>query len=121
MYASNTSSQQEQGQHEVDGTRREESLKGLEREMLYASSFSLFRTAVIMQGIVARSARGQASSREAGMYLELVKPFGEAAWGIARGIIEGGTGGGNGAIMKGEEEEGDSKDGKTRKKRDSKL
>ncbi len=66
---------------------RERVIERLQKEMSYAASFSLFRTAVIMQGIAARSARGQATSAQAEEYVPLVKPFAEAAWRITR-VIE---------------------------------
>ena len=46
----------------------------------FADAFCLFRNSVIAQGIVARIARGQASSAQAQLYGPKMFPLGELAW-----------------------------------------
>lgn len=49
-------------------------------EAAWGDCFGLFRNSVIMQGIAARYALGQASSAKAQEYAAQMNPFGEFAW-----------------------------------------
>lgn len=49
-------------------------------DFAFASSFCLWRTSIISQGIAARNARGQASSAEAKTYGQKMFPLGELSW-----------------------------------------
>ena len=49
-------------------------------DMAWGEAFGLLRNAIIMQGIAARSALGQASSARAEEYACQVKPFAEIGW-----------------------------------------
>lgn len=51
-------------------------------EAAWGDCFGLFRNSVIMQGIAARYALGQASSAKAEEYATQMAPFGEFAWSL---------------------------------------
>lgn len=51
-------------------------------EAAWGDCFGLFRNSVIMQGIAARYALGQASSAKAEEYAMQMAPFGEFAWSL---------------------------------------
>ena len=51
-------------------------------EAAWGDCFGLFRNSVIMQGIAARHALGQASSAKAKEYAAQVNPFGKFAWSL---------------------------------------
>lgn len=53
-----------------------------EPDLTWGTAFSMFRQSVIMQGIAARVAQGQASSAEAKVYADSFRPFAEFAWGL---------------------------------------
>ena len=55
-------------------------------ELLWASTFYLLKTTVIMQGIAARGATRQASSADAARYASLIEPFARACWTMAQDI-----------------------------------
>ncbi|KAI0776246.1 kinase-like protein [Trametes elegans] len=59
-------------------------------EMVFARSWNLFRSAVIMQGIAARYARRQASSERAHLYVQGFPIMGELAY---RTLVEAGVAG----------------------------
>ncbi|KAK3118001.1 hypothetical protein LTR53_000037 [Teratosphaeriaceae sp. CCFEE 6253] len=59
------------------------------RELAWATSFALFRDAIIFQGIAARYAVRQASNAKAMVYGRERGPFAEMAWGMVRGVREG--------------------------------
>ena len=49
-------------------------------DMLFGNAFGLMRGSVIMQGIAARKARGQASSAKADVYASVMGSYAEHAW-----------------------------------------
>ena len=51
-------------------------------EASWGDCFGLFRNSVIMQGIAARFALGQASSAKAEEYASQMKPFGDFTWSL---------------------------------------
>ena len=51
-------------------------------EASWGDCFGLFRNSVIMQGIAARFALGQASSTKAKEYASQTKPFGDFTWSL---------------------------------------
>lgn len=53
-------------------------------DLTWGTAFSMFRQSCIMQGIAARVATRQASSEQAHLYANSVKPFAEFAWGLVR-------------------------------------
>ena len=56
----------------------------------WGDAFGVFRNSVIMQGIAARWALRQASSARAIEYAVQMRPFGELAWGLCKGLQESG-------------------------------
>ncbi|OSD00266.1 kinase-like protein [Trametes coccinea BRFM310] len=59
-------------------------------EMVFARSWMLFRSAIIMQGIAARYARRQASSEKAHLYVHGFPPMGQLAY---KTLVEAGVAG----------------------------
>lgn len=59
-------------------------------DIAWGDAFGIFRGSIIMQGIAARYAVRQASSAKARDYGAQMGPFGELAWGLVRGLGEGG-------------------------------
>ena len=59
-----------------------------EHEIRWAEAFAALRTCVIIQGIVARQALGQASGSQRNFerYRKLLGPYGELAWGLVKGL-----------------------------------
>ncbi|BCS19637.1 phosphotransferase family protein [Aspergillus puulaauensis] len=55
-------------------------------DIAWGDAFFAFRSSVIMQGIAARFARGQASSARARDYANRAKPFAEGAWEMVRAL-----------------------------------
>ena len=58
-------------------------------ESQWGDSFGVFRNSVIMQGIAARHAIRQASSKKAQEYAAQMGPFGEFAWELVQRLQEG--------------------------------
>jgi aminoglycoside phosphotransferase (APT) family kinase protein len=67
-------------QDQVVSWYAEEAAWNPQSDLAWGVAFSIFRQAIIMQGIAARVAQRQASSAEAKLYAQMFRPYAENAW-----------------------------------------